>query len=207
MNPFGQHLDACPAEGILRNWQAAGAKRPLTLVREDFAGRPFSLTTLLFSAGAPRERLRQRYRSFCSWVATLSPFTGWKVWWYRRAGVCIGDGVYISPGVIIDFLFPQLITLEDEVVLGLGAIVVAHIYTPDRIVVGRARVAKRGLVGGRGILAVNEIGEEGVLGANSWPIEPIPAGYIGIGVPAVLRQRKSSSNSGQAKEEKDDQRA
>lgn len=181
----------CPAAEKLQTWLAAGAARPLTLVRSDFAGRRFSLTALLFSCGPLSERLRRRWRSFCSWVATISPFSGWKIFWYRKAGVSIGKDVFISPGVIIDFLLPQLITLEDEVVLGLDAIVVGHIYTPDRIVVGRAQVRRRGLVGGRGILAVNEIGEEGVLGAASWPILPIPPGHIAIGVPATLRKRKS----------------
>lgn len=192
----------CPAEEKLRAWLTAGATNPLTLVRSDFAGRRFSLTALLFSSGPLPERLRRRWRSFCSWVATISPFSGWKIFWYRKAGVSIGKDVYISPGVIIDFLLPQLITLEDEVVLGLDAIVVGHIYTPDRIVVGRALVRRRGLVGGRGILAVNEIGEEGVLGAASWPIRPIPPGHIGIGVPATLRQRKSV----ESQEKQDDQR-
>ncbi|MDR2487489.1 MAG: hypothetical protein LBD12_05930 [Clostridiales Family XIII bacterium] len=103
----------------------------------------------------------------------------------------IGKNVFISPDVLIDLMLPQLITLEDEAVLGLGAIVVAHIYTPERIIVGRSHVGRRALVGGRGILCSGQIGEEGVLGANSWPTRPIPAGYVALGAPARMHKRRS----------------
>jgi len=188
---MGRRGERCPAEKKLRDWLAEGGRRPLTLTPEEFAGRDFSLTALLFSGPLPAQ-LRQRWRSFCSWMATLNPFSSWKVFWYRRAGTRIGKDVFIAPGVVVDLLFPQLVTLEDEAVLGLGAIVVAHIYTPDRIVVAPAVVERRALLGGRAILAANRVGEEGVIAANSWPIEPIPAGYIAIGVPATLHERKSA---------------
>jgi acetyltransferase-like isoleucine patch superfamily enzyme len=183
--------DSCAAERKLRDWLAQGATRPITFKHADFGDRPFSLTALLFSAPLP-ERLRQIGRSFCVWMATQSPLSGWKVFWCRRAGVRIGKNVFISPDVVIDLLFPQLITLEDEAVLGLGAIVTAHVYTPERIAVGRSRVGRRALVGGRGILSINEIGEEGVLGPNSWLIEPVPAGHIAIGMPPIVYERKKA---------------
>jgi acetyltransferase-like isoleucine patch superfamily enzyme len=191
MNFLRRGTDPCPAETKLRAWLADGARDALTLKPGDFAGQPFSLTTLLFSAPLP-ERLRQYWRSFCAWMGSHTPLSGWKVFWYRRAGVTIGKNVFISPWVMIDLLFPQLITLEDEAVLGLGAIIVAHVFSPDRILVGRSHVGRRALVGGRSILPVNQIGEEGVLGANSWPIVPIPARHIAIGVPPQIYERKIS---------------
>ncbi|MDR3213474.1 MAG: hypothetical protein LBT71_06100 [Azoarcus sp.] len=191
MSLWRRRVAPCPARDKLRAWLAAGATKPMTLTPKDFAGRDFSLTALLFSGPLP-ERLRQVRRSFCVWVGSLSPFSGWRVFWYRRAGANIGKNAFISPDVVLDLLLPQLITIEEEAVLGLGAIVVAHVYTPDRIIVGRSHVGRRALVGGRGILAVSQIGEEGVLGSNSWPIEPIPAGYVALGVPASMHRRKST---------------
>jgi acetyltransferase-like isoleucine patch superfamily enzyme len=181
----------CPAAEKLRRWLAAGAQKRLTLTPEDFVDGEFSLVSLLFS-GRFSDRLRQRWRSFCAYLGRYTPFSGWKIFWYRRAGVCIGKDVYIAPGAELDLLFPQLITLEDCAVLGLGAVVVAHIYTPDRIVIGRATVRKKGLVGGRAILAASTIGEQGVLAANSYTVKPIPAGHVAIGVPATIQKRKST---------------
>lgn len=185
----------------LRKWLAAGARGRLVLTKNDFADDKFSLTTLLFS-GSPRERLAQHWRSFCSYMGGCTPFTRWKEFWFRRAGVSIGKMVYFSSGTEIDLLFPQLVTLEDEAVTGIGALIVAHIYTPDRIVVGRATVKRGGLVGGRAVLGATSIGEDGVLGANSYSVTPVPAGHIAIGVPAVCRKRKSKN----CRKEKDDDR-
>ncbi|MDR3054311.1 MAG: hypothetical protein LBU53_02765 [Zoogloeaceae bacterium] len=183
----------CAAKTKLRDWLAAGAKERLTLVRDDFACGEFALTDLLFHSGSLTERLRQYWRSFCAYTGSFTPFSGWKIFWYRRAGMQIGKNVFISPGVSLDLLFPQLITLENNVVLGLEAIIVAHIYTPEKIVVARATVGAQGLVGGRGILAATHIGEKGVLGANSYTVKPVPAGYIALGVPAAMHKRKAAT--------------
>jgi hypothetical protein len=180
----------CPAADKLRSWLASGTEPRLTLYPEDFADNEFSLTSLLFSGPLP-ERLARRWRSFCSYMGLLTPFLKWKIFWYRRAGVTIGENVFISPGVAIDLLLPQLITLEEGAVLGMEAMVMAHVYTPDRIVIGRVVAGKQCLVGGRATLAITCIGEKGVLAANSYTIAPIPAGQVGIGVPAVVKKRKS----------------
>lgn len=174
----------------LRQWLDAGGKGVLTLVKEDFAGNEFSLGELLFS-GPLRERLAQRWRSACVWFGRYTPFTGWKEFWYRRAGVNIGKNVYFSPGAEIDLLFPQLITLEDGAVMGMGALIVAHVYTPDRIVVARATVKRNALVGGRAILAIASIGEEAVLAGNSTTFISVPDRHVAIGVPAVSHERKA----------------
>ncbi|MDR2487486.1 MAG: hypothetical protein LBD12_05915 [Clostridiales Family XIII bacterium] len=179
-----------PAAGKLRAWLAAGAPEKLILEREDFPEGRIALPELL--ACCPwQERMRQRWRSFCAWIGCHTPFVGWKFFWYRHAGVRIGENVRIAPGVIIDFLFPHLITLEDGAVLGLGAIIVCHVYTPDRVVLAQTAVRKRGWIREQAILAVAEIGEGGVLAPCGYTVNPIPAGYIGIGVPAVIRPRNA----------------
>ena len=188
----------CVAATKLRKWLNAGGKGVLTLVREDFANNEFSLSKLLFSGPLP-ERLAQRWRSFCAWMGHYTPFTGWKEFWFRRAGANIGKNVFFSPGTEIDLLFPQLVTLEDGAVMGLGALIVAHVYTPDKIVVARATVKRNGLVGGRAILAITTIGEEGILAPISCTMLPVPEGNIAVGVPAVCHERKAYA----AKKEKE----
>ena len=179
----------CAAKTKLRAWLAAGAKGWLILHKEDFPDGQFSLTVLLFS-GSLRERLTQRWRSFCALMGRYTPFSSWKEFWFRRAGANIGKNVYFSQGAEIDLLFPQLITLEDEAVMGMGALIVAHVYTPDRIALARATVKRGGLVGGRAVLGLTSIGEEGVLAACSYTVKPVPDGYTAIGVPAALHKRK-----------------
>ncbi|MDR1887924.1 MAG: hypothetical protein LBQ81_00815 [Zoogloeaceae bacterium] len=195
-------LKSCPAVGKLHGWLAGGASEKLTLTRDDFPVGQFFLLPLL-SFCPWRERLRLRWRSFCSWMGHYTPFTGWKTFWYRHAGVRIGKNVHIAPGGYLDLLLPQLITLEEGAALGPGALVVAHVYTPDRIVLGRAVVEKRAMVGAQGILAIAALGEESVLEPCSYTVKPVPARHTAIGVPANIRPREG----GQANEDKHDQRA
>ena len=189
--PHGKEKNApCPAAGKLRAWLADGAQGRLVLAQEDFDDDRISLRALLFS-GSFSERLRQHWRSFCAYVGARTPFHGSKLFWFRRAGVSIGKNVHISHDAIVDLLFPQLVTLEDRAVLGLGATVVAHVYMPEKIVIRRAVVKQRGVVGGRSTLAIATLGEGAVLGAHSYTIKSVPDGHIAAGVPATMQERKS----------------
>ncbi|MDR2208948.1 MAG: hypothetical protein LBE22_08270 [Azoarcus sp.] len=175
---------------ILREWLDAGAQGKLTLFKEDFEDDDFSLLLCkLVYSGPLHERLLRRWRSFCVWVGRHTPFSRWKEFWFRRAGASIGKNVFFAPDTEIDMLFPQLVTLEDGAVMGLGSMVMAHIYSPDRIVIARAAVKRYGLVGGRAILAITSIGEGSVLGLNSYTVKPIPDGCTAIGVPAVCQKQ------------------
>ncbi|MDR2208960.1 MAG: hypothetical protein LBE22_08330 [Azoarcus sp.] len=182
---------SCPAAEKLRAWIAAGAQKPLTLTADDFAGMKLSLTNLLLFSGPLSERLAYRWRSFCSYMGMLTPFSGWKIFWYRRAGVSIGKNVYIAPGVVLDLLLPELITLEDNSVIGLGAMITNHIFTPNQVIVGRSGVGQRGVVGARAILCVARVGKESMLGANSSTIRSIPDGHMGLNNPLIIRPLNS----------------
>lgn len=189
--PRGKEKNApCLAADKLRAWLADGARERLVLTLEDFDGDRISLRALLFS-GSLTERLGQHWRSFCAYVGARTPFHGSKLFWFRRAGVSIGKNVHLSHDATVDLLFPQLVTLEDRAVLGLGAVVVAHLYTPEKIVIARAVVKRRGVVGGRSTLAIATLGEDAVLGSNSYTVKSVPDGHAAIGVPATIRQRKS----------------
>jgi acetyltransferase-like isoleucine patch superfamily enzyme len=195
-------LKSCTAVGKLHDWLAAGASEPLTLTRADFpVGQFFLLPILTFCPW--RERLRQRWRSFCSWMGHYTAFVAWKIFWYRQAGVQIGKNVYIAPHGFLDLLLPQLITIEDGAVLGPGALVVTHVYTPDRIVLGRSIVGERAMVAAQGVLAITSLGRESVLETYSYTVKPVPERHIAIGVPANIRPRDTLS----ANEDDHDQRA
>jgi len=180
----------CPAAQRLHAWLDGGARGRLVLRRAEFGGSKYGVMPLLF-CGPPSWRLRQCWRSFCAWMAQYTPSANWKTFWYRRAGASVARGAYISPGAMLDPLLPQLVSLDCCAVLGLDALVLAHLQMPDRIVLGRVSVKRAGLVGGRAILVAAAIGEEGVLGAGSFSMKSVPAGHIGVGVPAHMRKRKS----------------
>jgi len=197
----GMSANHAPDNGTtkLRAWLDAGAHGKLSLYGEDFAEDDCSLNGLLFS-GSWRQRLAQRWRSYCAWMGRYTPFSGWKEFWFRRAGVNIGKNVFFSPGTEIDLLFPQLITFEDDAVTGMGALIVAHVFTPGKLLLSRTTVKRGGMVGARAVLAITSIGENGVLGANSCTIaHPIPDGHTGIGTPVVCHKHEVLGAKGECK--------
>jgi acetyltransferase-like isoleucine patch superfamily enzyme len=52
--------------------------------------------------------------------------TSVRVWLHRRRGVTIGDGTWISPGVLLDTSRPELIFLGRGVALGTRSVIIAH---------------------------------------------------------------------------------
>lgn len=59
-------------------------------------------------------------------IAKISPHPGITVILQRGRGDKIDQHVYIGPGVIIDDLYPHLITIEDYVSIGMGTMIFAH---------------------------------------------------------------------------------
>jgi acetyltransferase-like isoleucine patch superfamily enzyme len=88
---------------------------------------------------------------------------------YRLIGVKIGDNVVIAPYVQIDPFFPDMITIEDNVIIGWGASIFTHEFTQDRIRKGKVHIKKRALIGGFSIIrsGVN-VGEGSVIAVGSF---------------------------------------
>jgi len=101
---------------------------------------------------------------------------------HRARGVKIGRNVWISYNVILETACPELITIDDDVFIGIGVIVIAHFKEAVRGV----RVGKRSFIGpGVIILPDVEIGEGAVVTAGSVVTTSIPAMTVVQGNPAV----------------------
>lgn len=119
--------------------------------------------------------------SLARWV----PLSSAKVWLLRRAGVRIGKGVYISPGVVFDPLFPGLITLEDDALLGMGCRLITHEYSATTFRLGRIRVGRGAVIGGWAMVRSGVmVGAMATVGACSFVNRDVPEGATVAGVPA-----------------------
>ena len=84
-------------------------------------------------------------------MATLlysSPFSRLKVIFYRMAGVSIGRNVYIAPGVYIDIMFPKLVSIGSNVIIGMGTSIVSHERTIKVLTIGRVDIGNNVAIGG-----------------------------------------------------------
>ncbi len=119
-------------------------------------------------------------------AAQMMPLCAVKNGLYRWAGVRIGRGVFIAPGVVIDPLFPRLVELGDDCCLGIGSSVLAHEYTATEFRIARVRVGEGSVIGVNSTVRCGvTVGAGVTVGTMSFVNRDVPDGQTVGGVPAV----------------------
>jgi len=113
---------------------------------------------------------------------------------YRAMGVKIGRGIFIGLDTYIDDQFPELVRIEDDVVISYRVTIVVHddARRMDGVVPGQLEgtvapvVLKRGCYLGAGCLVLPgvTVGERAVVGAGAVVTRDVPPGKVVVGVPA-----------------------
>lgn len=142
-------------------------------------------------------RLRLRFRFLRSWIlhslAYSSPHPGFVTSMQRARGVRIGKNCHISPYVLIDLLYPQLVTMGDNITVGSNCLIFAHVNPTANAFLKKEYPRKVNPVNiktgavlfpGSIITAGVTIGENSVVGAGSVVFEDVPDYCVAIGNPA-----------------------
>jgi acetyltransferase-like isoleucine patch superfamily enzyme len=152
-------------------------------------GHPATPTGFCFCDRGPVRML-----FFCVKAALLDlvlklPWNGPKLRLLRRLGARIGDNVYISARAWIDPMFPDLLTIEDNVFIGMEARILMHEFRIDEFRAGKVILRRGCMVGAFALIGCGtEIGEGATVGAAACVKRAIPAGATAIGNPVrVLR--------------------
>jgi len=152
--------------------------------------------------------VKLKLRLLRSWVlqflASFSPSSHLAVIFQRARGVKIGRHAFLGPNVSIDLLYPQLVTIEDYVSIGMNAMIFAHSnptcsmylkkhYYPRKVA---PVVIKKGawIPPGTIILHGVTIGENSVVGAGSLVLSDVEPFTVVAGVPAKLIKRLQGTN-------------
>jgi len=122
---------------------------------------------------------------FCKYLPPL-PI---KPWIYRLAGIKMGRNVFICFGVELDAIFPELIEIGDNSIIGAWAKIKAHELTIHEWRKGPVKIGKNVLVGACSVvLAGVEIGDGAVVSAMSLVDRDVPVGARVEGVPIHRRE-------------------
>jgi acetyltransferase-like isoleucine patch superfamily enzyme len=100
---------------------------------------------------------------------------------HRARGVKIGTNVYIGYDVILETSFPELITIEDNVQLGVRVMILAHFGEIEGVKIERDAVLGPGVI----VLPSVIVGRGAVVTAGSVVTRSIPELTLAQGNPAV----------------------
>ena len=118
-------------------------------------------------------------------LVLVLPFNRLSLWTLRRMGATIGSNVFISAGAWIDPMFPDLLTIEDDVMIGVGAKIGFHEFRVSEFIVGRVTLGKGSLIGGFCIIGPGvHIGEGATVAGGAVVARDVPAHSIAGGNPA-----------------------
>ncbi len=108
-------------------------------------------------------------------IAQYIDYSPIKVFLYRAIGIKIGQGVFISPDVILDPHFPKLIEIGDYVILGWGAKLFTHEFSAKQYRLGRIIIEEGAIIGGFSLIRGGvTIGKHAEIIANSIVYKDVP---------------------------------
>jgi hypothetical protein len=133
------------------------------------------------------------FKSALLLTALKLPFNALKVALLRRSGARVGRNVFISTDVWIDPTFPELLTIEDEAMLGVGVKIFLHAFDRDHFEAGRVVLRKGVIIGGFALIGPGvELGEGAVVAGGAVVRRDVPAGRAAIGNPARIVPLRSA---------------
>ncbi len=125
-----------------------------------------------------------------AWLFLTVLKMGWngpKLKMLRWCGAQVGHNVFISTDVWIDPTFPQLLTIEDDVMIGVGVKIALHEFRPKEFRAGRVLIRKGAVIGGFALIGQGvEIGAGAVVAGGAAVGRDVPPAKLAIGNPARI---------------------
>jgi acetyltransferase-like isoleucine patch superfamily enzyme len=153
-------------------------------------GHPSCPTGFCWCDGSLLKGLGVYWRGALLGAAMRLPFNGLKLWLLRRMGARIGKNVYLSVGALIDPVFPQLLTIEDNVFIGMNARILTHEFRIDEFRAGKVILRRGSFIGGFSLVACGvEVGEEAAVAGGAVVALDVPPRTVATGNPAFIWKR------------------
>ncbi|MDA5110606.1 MULTISPECIES: acyltransferase [Brevibacillus] len=148
--------------------------------------------------------LWQLYRTVSFWkvvknflviqIARYTPFLSWKNWLYRTfLRMEVGEQTAVALMVMMDIMFPELIKIGRNCVIGYNTTILAHEYLVDEYRLGEVRIGDRVLVGANStILPGVTIGDGAIVAAGTVVHKDVPPGaFVGGNPMQIIREAGS----------------
>lgn len=148
--------------------------------------------------------LWQMYRTVSFWkvvknfvviqLARYTPFPSWKNWMYRTfLRMEVGQETAVALMVMMDTMFPELIKIGKNSVIGYNTTILAHEYLVEEYRLGEVRIGDRVLIGANStILPGVTIGDGAIVAAGTVVHKDVaPGAFVGGNPMRVIRAGES----------------
>jgi len=148
-------------------------------------------------------KFKLRIKFLRTWLLHKSAYSSinsnWIIRIQRARGVKIGNNCHFSPYVLIDLLYPHLVTIEDNVTIGSNTMIFAHVNPTTNMHLKthgyprtvKSVIIKKGAIISPGSIITSgvTIGENSMIAAGSVVGQDIPEYCVAAGNPArVIKQ-------------------
>lgn len=125
-------------------------------------------------------------------ISRYLPSLKWKHWLYRKAlKMKVGRETAFAFKATPDILYPELITLGSNCVIGYNATILCHEYLVEEHRVGRVNIGDNVLIGANAtILAGVNIGNNAIVASGTIVSKDVPEDMMAFGNPMQLKKRR-----------------
>ncbi|ARU61408.1 acetyltransferase [Tumebacillus avium] len=124
-------------------------------------------------------------------IARYTPFLKLKNWLYRTfLGMEVGDDTAVALMVMMDVMFPELISVGRNTIIGYNTTILAHEYLIDEYRLGRVIIGDNVMIGANSTLLPGiTIGDGAVIAAGSVVNRDVaPGAFVGGNPIRVIRE-------------------
>lgn len=121
-------------------------------------------------------------------IARYCPFLSWKNWLYRTfLRMEVGHQTAVALMVMMDIMFPELIKIGKNCVIGYNTTILAHEYLVNEYRIGEVRIGDGVLIGANStILPGVTIGDGAIVAAGTLVHKNVPPGVFVGGNPMQI---------------------
>lgn len=129
-------------------------------------------------------------------IARYTPFLSWKNWLYKTfLNMKVGKHTAFALMVMPDTMFPELIEVGDNTIIGYNSTILAHEYLINEYRLGKVKIGSNVLIGANTtILPGVTIGDRAIISAATLVHKNVPAGAFVGGNPMQIIKENTGEN-------------
>nr|WP_317852872.1 acyltransferase [Mammaliicoccus sp. Marseille-Q6498] len=125
-------------------------------------------------------------------ISRYLPSVKLKHWLYRKfLNMKVGQKTAFAFKATPDILYPELISIGENCVIGYNATILCHEYLVEEYRIGRVEIGNHVLIGANAtILAGVKIGNHAIVASGTIVTKDVPEGMMAYGNPMQLKKRR-----------------